>query len=131
MLPVRERQVDFRMPQLPPGPIFLLGLIPNLTLPPAIIWGLLKAISKYYGSSVPIWITAMACVSSIPALALGRDIVQEFLTERHAATLGAIKPTSINRGSHTGFDLIKKFQQDMLQGYPGVCRAIILDKISQ
>ncbi|KIY49751.1 cytochrome P450 [Fistulina hepatica ATCC 64428] len=98
---------------LPPGPVFLVRVLPGLLLPAVCAF-----VGLRYYALVPIWQAAVGFVVTLIATPFVKALHKTISNKRAAARLGAVLPPVI-RSAPGGFDLSAQIRNSTRSGYLG------------
>lgn len=107
------------MDQLPPGIVYLISCLPQLLLPPAIVYGLNHICDFVFHVSLPGWSQIPAFVLSFPALFTCSVLAEKFRDRRQAALHGAVLPPMFPSRWPGGLDVLAALIQNFKIGYMG------------
>ncbi|KAG1875428.1 cytochrome P450 [Suillus subalutaceus] len=105
--------------ELPPGIVYLISCLPQLLLPPAIVYGLNRICDFAFGISLPGWSQIPAYVLSFPALFTCSLLAANYRDRRQAAMRGAVLPPRYPSRLPGGLDILVALVQDFKIGYMG------------
>ncbi|KAF9475888.1 cytochrome P450 monooxygenase pc-3 [Pholiota conissans] len=107
--------------ELPPGPRFLLRLLPAIVIPCVTVVGLLRLIEIETGTSVPIWAFALGVLAIHPALFIFRRAYSRYAEARAAAASNAFMPPHVVEQwpYYGGLTIMRTLVNDLKNGYPG------------
>ncbi|KAF8206094.1 cytochrome P450 [Mycena galopus ATCC 62051] len=100
---------------LPPGIVYLAKQLPRIFAPAFLVYCAKLVAQLRFGAVVPLWITALACVLSGPAVLTAIVQYSDYKDRRQAAAYGAVIPPSVP-GSIGGIHMLFTNMKDM---YPG------------
>lgn len=108
------------MDQLPPGIIYLISCLPQLLLPPAIVYGLNHICDFVFHVSLPTWSQIPAYVLSFPALFTCSVLAEKYRDSRQAAIHGAVLAPMFPSRWPGGLDILAALIQNFKVGYMGM-----------
>lgn len=107
------------MYRIPPGISFLARCSPALALPPIASALVQHYVAQHYTMYIPLWVTILVCVSSIPLVISARILLRDMRYRWEAASLGAVLPTRLTGKWPGGVDLLIVLYKSFKYGYPG------------
>ncbi|KAG2338542.1 cytochrome P450 [Suillus weaverae] len=105
--------------ELPPGIVYLISCLPQLLLPPAIVYGLNRICDFAFGVSLPGWSQIPVYVLSFPALFTCNVIAANYRDRRQAALHGAVLAPKFPSRWPGSLDILAALVQDFKIGYMG------------
>ncbi|PPR07845.1 hypothetical protein CVT24_002990 [Panaeolus cyanescens] len=100
---------------LPPGPIYVLKLVPHLGLLVGGVVGVITYTGQQLGFNVPAWASVPIAVLALPCFRLAYQQYLNFADDRNAKRLGAVRPPVLKESSRA---IIGKLTESILNGYP-------------
>ncbi|PPR07844.1 hypothetical protein CVT24_002989 [Panaeolus cyanescens] len=100
---------------LPPGPIYVLKLVPRLGLLVGGVVGVITYTGQQLGFNVPAWVSVPIAVLALPCFRLSYQHYLNFADDRNAKRLGAVRPPVLKESSRA---IIGKLTESILNGYP-------------
>ncbi|KAG1776001.1 cytochrome P450 [Suillus placidus] len=110
--------------ELPPGIVYLISCLPQLLLPPAIVYGLNRICDFAFGVSLPGWSQIPVYVLSFPALFTCNVIAANYRDSRQAAMHGAVLPPKFPSRWPGSLDILAALVQNFKIGYMGQVHSI-------
>ena len=108
--------------ELPPGPNYLLRLLPYFAFPSAVAFASLELLQRNFLLLLPSWIIILLSVLSRPILVLVQRKYSRWQDRKAAAALGAVLAPVMEESP---LEIISEFVA-AFDGYPGaVCKLII------
>lgn len=106
---------------LPPGPLYLLKLLPSVVLPSATVLALLRIIEIETGASIPTWVSALAVLAIHPVLFIFKRGYSRYADAKSAAANNASLPPHVKEQfpNFAGLSIMKRMVQELKEGYPG------------
>ncbi|KAG1856281.1 cytochrome P450 [Suillus tomentosus] len=104
---------------LPPGIVYLIGCLPQLLLPPTIVYGLNRICDFAFGVSLQGWSQIPAYVLSFPVLFTCSVLAANYHDRRQAAMHGAVLPPMFPSRCPGSLDLLAALVQNFKIGYMG------------
>ncbi|KAG1895877.1 cytochrome P450 [Suillus fuscotomentosus] len=104
---------------LPPGIVYLISCLPQLLLPPTIVYGLNRICDFAFGVSLQGWSQIPAYVLSFPALFTCSVLAANYHDRRQAAMHGAVLPPMFPSRLPGSLDLLAALVQNFKIGYMG------------
>ncbi|KAG1731965.1 cytochrome P450 [Suillus paluster] len=105
--------------ELPPGIIYLISCLPQLLLPPAIVYGLNRISDFAFGVCLPGWFQIPACLLSFPIVFACSVFVTNHRDRSQAALHGAVLPPMFPSKWPGGLDILAALIQNFKTGYMG------------
>ncbi len=102
--------------KVPPGPAYLLRLLPHVLYPAAIVYAIIDLAGRLFSVSVPPWLIVVAIILAKPTLFIANRYYQFFKNERAAAYNGAVLPPPVRESL---LSVVGKLTKSMANGYPG------------
>jgi hypothetical protein len=102
--------------ELPPGPVYLLRLLPFFILPSATVYALLRLSEFSFAVALPTWFKAVAVVLAKPALFMCNRYYQKIKNTWDASNNEAILPPYVQESM---LSMISKLTSSIRTGYPG------------
>jgi|ERR1700722_2787278 len=99
----------------PPGITFLLRRLPNLLLPPTILYLVCNVIQVHLAN----WLFILFAVLSLPAGFAVSVLYADYVNARRAASLGAVLPLQIPSKLPGGLSTLKTLIRNFQMGIPG------------
>lgn len=114
--------------ELPPGPLYLLKLLPSVVLPSATVLAFLRLVEIETGASIPIWFSALAVLAIHPVLFILKRSYSRYADAKAAAANNAFLPPHVKEQlpNFAGLSIMKRMVQELKDGYPGK-RALHMD----
>lgn len=107
------------MIELPPGIIYLISCLPQLLLPPAIVYGLNRISDFALGVSLPGWYQIPLCLLSFPVAFTCSMLAANYRDRRQAALHGAVLPPMFPSKWPGGLDVLAALVRNFKGGYMG------------
>jgi hypothetical protein len=107
------------MDQLPPGIVYLISCLPQLLLPPAIVYSLNHICDFAFDLSLPAWLQIPAYVLSFPVLFTCSVLAENYRDRRQAVIHGAVLPPKFPSTWPGGLDTLLSLVQNFKTGYMG------------
>lgn len=101
---------------IPPGPVYILKLIPRIGLLVGGVAGAINYTGQQLGLSIPAWVTVPVAILALPAFRLAYHYYCNFMDDRNARKLGAVRPPALRESSRA---IISKLMDSIVNGYPG------------
>ncbi|KAF8164307.1 cytochrome P450 [Pholiota molesta] len=107
--------------ELPPGPLYLLKLLPYAVLPSATVLAFLRLIEIETGACIPIWSSALAVLAIHPVLFILKRSYSQYADAKAAAANNAFLPPPVKEQlpHFAGLSIMKRMVQELKDGYPG------------
>lgn len=106
---------------VPPGLVWLGERLPGLLTPPVVVVCARLILNQALNVYVPIWLTAIACILSLPIAMSATIVYTRFSMERQARAHGAVLPPQIYDPSFGGLNTLKTMVHNFQEGYLGEC----------
>ncbi|KAJ7511189.1 cytochrome P450 [Mycena galericulata] len=103
---------------IPPGLIYIAGLLPSLISPPFCTFVAVSCLRTIFRVSVPTWLATILYILSVPGALTLRVQYRDYINRRDAASFGAVLPPEIE-ASFGGISTIIRSVRDLATGYPG------------
>ncbi|KAF9040806.1 cytochrome P450 monooxygenase pc-1 [Panaeolus papilionaceus] len=110
---------------IPPGPVYILKLIPRIGLLVGGVAGAINYTGQQLGLSIPAWVTVPVAILALPAFRLAYHYYCNFMDDRNARKLGAVRPPALKESSRA---IISKLMDSIVNGYPA---DVVLDWITE
>lgn len=109
---------------IPPGPLYLLKLLPFFLGPPAVALAVLRADAVFVNRAVPTWLYITVALLARPFLSIFQRYYTRYTIAKAAAASGAFVIPHVHeeRPGFAGLSLMKQFIKDLKNGYPGECQ---------
>lgn len=104
------------MAQVPPGPAYLLRLLPYIVYPSAVVYAFIDLAKTLFKVPASPWFIIVATILVKPALFIANRYYRRFRNEQAAAYNGAVLPPPIQESLPS---IINKLTHSMASGYPG------------
>lgn len=107
--------------ELPPGPLYLLRLLPSLVVPSAVVFAIMKVAEREFDISLPAWVIATALLSIHPALFISQRYFSKYRDVKNAAANNAFLPPNVTEQwpYFAGLSMMSQMVQELKDGYPG------------
>ncbi|KAH9483075.1 Cytochrome P450 monooxygenase 75 [Psilocybe cubensis] len=106
---------------IPPGPLYLLKLLPFFLGPPTVAISILRADAVFANRAIPTWLYIAAALLARPLFSVFQRYYTRYSVAKAAAASGAfvIPHVQEERPAFAGLSLMKQLVQDLKNGYPG------------
>ncbi|KJA14651.1 hypothetical protein HYPSUDRAFT_48962 [Hypholoma sublateritium FD-334 SS-4] len=107
--------------ELPPGPLYLLRLLPSLVVPSAVVFAILKVAEREFDISLPPWVIVTALLSTHPILFIAQRYFSKYRDAKNAAANNAFLPPNVTEQwpYFAGLSMMSQMVQELKDGYPG------------
>ncbi|KAG2139719.1 cytochrome P450 [Suillus clintonianus] len=105
--------------ELPPGIIYLISCLPQLLLPPAVVYGLNRICDFAFSVSLPGWSQIPAYLLSFPAIFTCSVLAANYRDRRQAAMHGAVLAPKFPSKWPGGLDILAALVKNFKVGYMG------------
>ena len=102
--------------EVPPGPAYLLRLLPYIIFPPVVVYAFIDLAKILFKVAASPWLIVITTTLVNPALFIANRYYRRFRNERAAACNGAVPPPPVQESL---LSIIGKLTKSMTSGYPG------------